>query len=337
MRPFFQGQRTWIRFLHHGLACASQSVRPVQTAVTPASGSVTEWFQLQAFHPKKPLRIDSHQWGISAQLKCLHKWFDSRDREAIALSTYFRCFQDWPFPYELTTTSPNAPDTVNAFTKWLESQSDTSDRALASTLDLLPTQGKEQTFHQLHAPLRLLIKALQFNRVQKEAGTGLTIELYIAQSLLEDLPQPLKDDVPVPQVVKCSGRGDVYSSSIWMGTEPTYTPLHRDPNPNLFFQLHGTKVVRLMPPAQGQRLYMEVQHKLGRTGNSRIRTTDMMEGSERNLMHEAVWSKDSQHPETQEAELHAGQALFIPEGFWHSVRSKGSEGGLNASVNWWFR
>jgi hypothetical protein len=33
-----------------------------------------------------------------------------------------------------------------------------------------------------------------------------------------------------------------------IGHPPTYTPLHRDPNPNIFVQLAGEKVVRLLAP-----------------------------------------------------------------------------------------
>jgi len=36
-----------------------------------------------------------------------------------------------------------------------------------------------------------------------------------------------------------------------------------------------------------------------------------------------------------QTELDAGDALFIPKGWWHSVKGLGD--GINGSVNWWFR
>lgn len=216
-----------------------------------------------------------------------------------------------------------------------------------------PKDHAIQRFLNFPAPLALLDAAVKFNLESPDAGLR---KLYIAQAPLNDLPQELQGDVPVPKLVKYSGKGDIYSSSIWLGLEPTYTPLHRDPNPNLFVQLCGTKVVRLLPPASGDRLFRQVQTKLGRSLhiNSRLRGPEMMDGPERDLMHSVVWDENglqdiqasqgtevtSPEPSSngmQEAVLQPADALFIPKGWWHSVKSEDDAGRLNASVNWWFR
>lgn len=216
-----------------------------------------------------------------------------------------------------------------------------------------PRGSLRQIFLRFPAPLALLDAAIKFNLERPDAGVQ---KLYVAQAPLNDLPQELQSDLPVPKIVKYAGKGDTYGSSIWLGLEPTYTPLHRDPNPNLFIQLCGNKVVRLLPPANGDRLFRQVQTKLGRTlhSNSRLRGPEMMDGPERDLMHEVVWQKDgllgeqaSQGTEEtspgilsskmQEAILRPGDAIFIPKGWWHSVKSEDGAGRLNASVNWWFR
>lgn len=210
-----------------------------------------------------------------------------------------------------------------------------------------------QRFLNFPAPLALLDAAIRFNLERPDAGLR---KLYVAQAPLNDLPQELQGDLPVPKLVKYAGKGDIYSSSIWLGLEPTYTPLHRDPNPNLFIQLCGTKVVRLLPPTSGDRLFRHVQLKLGRNlhVNSRLRGPEMMDGPERDLMHSVVWDKDglqdtqasqgtdvtspeSSSSKIQEAVLQPADALFIPKGWWHSVKSEDDAGRLNASVNWWFR
>lgn len=207
---------------------------------------------------------------------------------------------------------------------------------MAGILQTAITEGEGRQFSQLYGPLLLLVKALEFNRLQDSKRLS-TLELYIAQSLLSDLPQPLQDDLRTPELVRRAGKGDVYSSSIWLGTEPTYTPLHRDPNPNLFCQLCGSKSLRILPPAIGERLYFEVQVKIRQHGNSRIRTTEMMEGDERAALYDAVWSNDELVELLLETELGPGDALFIPDGWWHSVKSTGTDGQLNGSANWWFR
>ncbi|ODA82200.1 hypothetical protein RJ55_00706 [Drechmeria coniospora] len=198
------------------------------------------------------------------------------------------------------------------------------------------SDGEERRFLQLHSPWKLLARALEFNKAQREKGLE-TLELYIAQSLLSDLPTPLQPDLPTPELVLRAGKGDVYSSSIWLGTEPTYTPLHRDPNPNLFCQLCSRKLVRLLPPSSGDRIYYEVQVRTRQQGNGRIRTTEMMEGAEREILYDAIWNSNELPDELHEAALSPGDALFIPKGWWHSVRSVGMDGQLNGSANWWFR
>ena len=60
----------------------------------------------------------------------------------------------------------------------------------------------------------------------------------------------------------------------------------------------------------------------------------MMEGPERAALDEAVWGKDA-NGEGYDAMVNPGDALFIPNGWWHSIKSVG--GGVTASVNWWFR
>ncbi|TQS32540.1 hypothetical protein Golomagni_07139 [Golovinomyces magnicellulatus] len=234
------------------------------------------------------------------------------------------------------STSPQKQEAIESFRDWLSQTGDMTDQILAGILQASMTEAPDGRFFQLHAPLQLLSKALEFNTHQISQNKDV-VELYIAQSSLSDLPEELRGDLATPELVLKAGKGDVYSSSIWLGTEPTYTPLHRDPNPNLFCQLHGEKVVRLLPPTQGEILFFEVQVRIDRNANSRIRTTEMMEGTEREVLHDAVWKLEEAPDQMCEVALEPGDALFIPQGWWHSVKSVAAMGGLNASVNWWFR
>lgn len=304
---------------------------PVPSAKPSAQGHPdVEAFRQQAFLPKQPLLFRNGAGSPAFQLQSLNKWFSEDANAGRDVSAYLGSFEDWPFPYELVMSSSLAH-----FRDWLMESSQATDQTLAGILQPALIPGRDQGFFQLFGPLRLLIKALEFNRAQR-AKAASTLELYIAQLMLQDLPQPLQDDVSAPELVKRAGKGDIYQSSVWLGTEPTYTPLHRDPNPNLFCQLCGCKVVRLLPPSSGDRVYFEVQAKIRQGGNSRIRTTEMMEGKERKVLHDAVWN-DWEAGELLDAELSPGDALFIPDGWWHSVKSKEIDGQLNGSVNWWFR
>lgn len=74
----------------------------------------------------------------------------------------------------------------------------------------------------------------------------------------------------------------------------------------------------------------------------------MMEGPERALLERAVWgfeggdgevgigeSDESFSDRGLECVVRPGDALFIPKGFWHSIKGVGQ--GITGSVNWWFR
>ncbi|KAK5128163.1 hypothetical protein LTR08_004089 [Meristemomyces frigidus] len=168
------------------------------------------------------------------------------------------------------------------------------------------------------------------------AVTAPTARVYLAQAALADLPQGLRADVPTPGLVLEAGKGDVYASSIWLGVAPTYTPLHRDPNPNLFVQLAGRKRVRLFSPGAGRNVFAKVQDDIGGGGSANLRGVEMMEGRERAALEEEVWGRDDLYRNSAfEAELGGGDGLFIPKGWWHSFKGTGE--GMTGSVNWWFR
>lgn len=281
------------------------------------------------------------------------------------------------FPFELKypQRNPMGTDGVQTFIEYLKSRTKngtpTVEAALGQYLEAqLPANyASAEGWHLLRfdAPLALLDTALEMNET---GNLGLLLrKLYIGQAPLTSLPEELQADVPVPRLVRHAGKGDVYNSSIWLGLEPTYTPLHRDPNPNLFVQLCSEKRVRLLPPKLGDDMYRTIQWRLNPGGfrNPNIRGMEMMEGPEASVLFRAIWAgeewtlgSDPNDPGfsvdegTQklikqelarlklkermlETRLNPGDALFIPKGWWHSVMSPFWDGRLNGSVNWWFR
>lgn len=311
-----------------------QSKRAI-SSVPQTENENLDAFRNAAFVPELPLLIRG-----SHKLAPTTKWFTYQQGSSASLSTHLTRFSDVLFPYELIQHShPDQQEPIKSFADWLRPRQPDLALHLSDVVDQLgdsdfnsPTP--QITFHQFHAPLGLLEQATVYNALVDEEHR--VKRLYIAQSQLNELPPALNNDLPAPAIVRQAGKGDIYDSSIWLGLEPTYTPLHRDPNPNLFVQLLSAKTVRLLKPSLGQQLYARIQHQLGYRGHSRFRGSEMMQGPERAALYDAVWGTNHSK-DILEAKLEPGDALFIPKGWWHSVQSTFSDGRLNASVNWWFR
>lgn len=194
-------------------------------------------------------------------------------------------------------------------------------------------RANEEYFQRIEAPLKLFLDWASIATVESKE------RIYVAQASVQALPQSLKDDLPTPSLISEAGRGDVYDTNIWLGIPPTYTPLHRDPNPNLFVQLAGQKVVRLLPPDAGQEIFYSVQAALGISNPARFRGDEMMKGKEKALLEAAIWNDHTPDREGSfvghEAHLSGGDAVFIPKDWWHSIKGIGV--GATGSVNWWFR
>ncbi|KAK1968336.1 JmjC domain-containing protein [Colletotrichum sublineola] len=343
-----------------GCCCAIRSSKPrlagrsfstitsVEVTKTSFSAVDISEFRESVFKPGTPrLFKQPATSSIKSPFPASSKWFEHDEAfhskaltqgPTVTFARYMDQFAHHMLPYELM--SPQLSEdtgliisTTNQFLNWLASSSDPMGAVLAGIVHAAShPEASEPRFSSFTAPFLLLLKAVEFNRLHENKIK----QLYVAQAQLHDLPPELQDDLPVPHIVKGAGKGDVYNSSVWLGLEPTYTPLHRDPNPNLFCQLVGEKAIRILPPSSGDRLYRRVQMQIQQSGNSRIRTTEMMEGRERVVMNAAVWGMEGPE-DIVEARLGPGDALFIPTGWWHSVKSGHHDGRLNASVNWWFR
>ncbi|KAF2196846.1 Clavaminate synthase-like protein [Delitschia confertaspora ATCC 74209] len=280
-------------------------------------------FRAQYFTLGTPVILRNHSRSISA----IEKWFipsnDNSSTKELNIS-YLEQYDSAIVPLELTrsTAGPGTPSGPATTT----------------------------SFERLEAPLSLFLTFTSAQgQLDQNHDPGSETRLYLAQHSLGDLPLGLRTDLePVPELVLKAGKGDIYGSSLWLGRPPTRTPLHRDPNPNLFLQLAGEKVVRLMRPEIGRAVYERIRQEVSEmggdtVGSANIRGEEMMVGEEQERIEEAVWgdSKEEKHGEGEEGEegweakLESGDALFIPLGWWHSVRGVGR--GVTGSVNYWFR
>jgi hypothetical protein len=302
--------------------------------------------------PAYPLKESLSKPSLS--LPALKAWFIKTGGvwRGDDFSPLFRERLDYVVPYELILSPRNEPHTtkasLQAFLDWLGKSAEPMHRKLFPLLEAQLKQHEPGTdkvatnFVRFDAPLALLDAALHFNTGRDQEGQ--VTQLYIAQAALSDLPLYFQRHIPVPDLLAAPATtdvaftGDIYSSSLWLGLEPTFTPWHRDPNHNLFVQMVGAKSVRLLPPDRGRALFREVMTKLGKpAGSSAIRGEEMMQGAEGQAWYDAVWGHHSA-ADMPEVVVRPTDALFVPKGWWHSVKSvRGKEGRLNASVNWWFR
>lgn len=298
------------RFLstHHHTPIAS-TYAPLETL----SDISTEEFQEKCFKPERPAVL--HSPALRA-LPARQKWFAPATP---ASSSSFRLNYDYFEPYADTSVPLELSYTDNA-------QSEEDDNG----------------FNRFQAPL------WTFLNWTRSSSSSSPFRLYLAQCQLTNLSHQLQTDLPTPEIVAKAGKGDIYDTNIWLGLPPTYTPLHQDPNPNFFVQLVGTKHVRLLPPDAGLKLFARVRGQLGKEagrGAAVFRGEEMMQGDEKRLLERAIWMDNSSSPSSKgdgeegvfagyEAVLNGGDALFIPKGWWHSIKGVGE--GITASVSFLF-
>jgi Cupin-like domain len=329
--------RTYLRRLSSS-SPALQWLRPVESVLGDIEDIDIDDFRKRAFTPERPLLIkrklasgSTDIFASRSSIPAAAKWFitesigtpdqtSTRRQRVVPSYKYLSSFQDTILPYELTCDSVG-PSTQSDQNVGIESGQDGP--VLPDLLET-PTGG---TFHRFSAPLALFLEACA-------ASSSLQPRLYIAQAQIADLPRQLQDDLPTPTLIKAAGKGDVYDANIWVGLPPTYTPLHRDPNPNLFVQLASSKRVRLYEPSIGAGIFRDVQRSIGQSVQINLRGEEMMEGPEQSALHEAIWGSSAAGAGF-EAVVNPGEALFIPKGWWHTIKSIGTD--VTASVNWWFR
>jgi hypothetical protein len=281
-----------------------------------------ETFRQHAFEPALPALLPP---GCQAHIPAMTKWFkqpSEKNKAARLDARYLSGFASASLPLEITNNGEfvRIQNSMGFFLEFVNSSESTY--ILAPQSDLA---HRFSTTNGTGPP-----------DSSSSAHTIPTARIYIAQASLADLPMAMRVDLPTPELVMKAGKGDVYDSSIWLGQAPTYTPLHKDPNPNLFVQLAGRKVVRLYEPRAGNAVFSKVQEMIGGSASATMRGEEMMQGQEKELLEAEVWSDgEDTIGGAWQAELDAGDALFIPKGWWHSVKGLGD--GINGSVNWWFR
>lgn len=153
---------------------------------------------------------------------------------------------------------------------------------------------------------------------------------YLAQHELFNQISELREDFdPTPLSRWNEDAGALLTPSsvnAWVGTGGTVTPLHFDADDNILAQIAGLKLVRLYDPSQTACLYVESGPGAGRygaQGNLSLVDVEEPDFETHPRMRDAVFTEHILRP---------GEALFIPSGTWHYVRSLTT----SVSVNFFF-
>jgi len=130
------------------------------------------------------------------------------------------------------------------------------------------------------------------------------------------LVSPLTDEgvklgrhVALPSVLRCAELHEsVHDTRMWMSSGNTSSSLHFDTHENLMLQVVGSKTLYFWPPASSHLTYMDYHNRFGlspvnpdRVDLERFPLFAHLKGG-------------------RVAHLHAGDALLIPDGWWHQVR-----------------
>lgn len=187
--------------------------------------------------------------------------------------------------------------------------------------------GEYNRGEKITIPMEQYVHYLDLWRGKYEQGQEIPTDqlLYLAQN---DLPPQLECDIMIPAVCISDcfgfGSGQLYQRNLWLGPAECVTPLHFDPLHNFLMQIVGRKQVHLIDKRVDTTfLYIGDQYmQQYNTSAVNVEAPDYA----RHPMFRQV-------PKIWSGELKPGDILYIPQKWWHAVRSLD----FSTSVNAWWR
>ena len=151
--------------------------------------------------------------------------------------------------------------------------------------------------------------------------------------LFEEYPELFADLLYFSPFASFGSMSDGRYKSLWIGPAGYITGLHTDPGDTLLFQIRGKKSIVLFHPDQTPFLYEETEQELDRKFDDAGQQAGISYAEWKVLKEKVRWSKvepfswDSerfplyQKAECTEAQIAAGDVLYIPDQWWHGVRA----------------
>lgn len=131
----------------------------------------------------------------------------------------------------------------------------------------------------------------------------------------------LNEDIQTPKFLEAK---KLSSINLWMNSAQARSSTHYDPHHNLLCIVTGCKQVVLWPPSASPMLYPMPLH-----GEASNHSSVALENPDFSIYPRAAHSMEC----SQKIILHAGDALFIPEGWFHQVDSDD----MTIAVNFWWQ
>ncbi len=127
----------------------------------------------------------------------------------------------------------------------------------------------------------------------------------------------------------------IRSVNIWHAPQTCCTNVHYDDHDNLLIVTEGTKTVELCPPSciRGSGIYSEHANHPAVLRNANIREEEQKE----RIQSEIEATRILKQKRTHIISVNAGEALYIPQGWWHRVESTPSSSNEGCTaINIWF-
>jgi Cupin-like domain len=215
--------------------------------------------------------------------------------DAIAPEAFFRDFYAGHRPVILTGLIDRWP----AMSLWsldhFEATLGDPEIELQSGRDADPDYEANSVAHKKKARLREVLRMLR--------GDPTTNDFYITANNSEHNRRALaplwREIGPLPGLLKPGAEGDAF---FWMGPRGVVTPWHHDATNNLLVQIRGRKRVTLASSTQTPKM-RNFRHCFSTFGGDAA----------------LAGAAEHERPATVVCDLHPGEMLFIPVGWWRHV------------------
>lgn len=212
--------------------------------------------------------------------------------DAIDPEAFFRDYYTRNRPVKLTGLVDHWPALVKWSLDYLEGRVGSAIVEVQGQRDNAADYEIDKDKHRRHAPMRDVIALLR----RDQPSNDFYITAY-NDSMNKQALAPLWADLGPISLLEKTGPRDGF---FWMGPQGTLTPFHHDLTNNLLVQVRGRKQVRMVP-----------SYAVGRMRNtvhcfSEVQPKDFAQGG-------------SNMPQMLECEIAAGEAIFLPVGWWHHV------------------